>query len=256
MGMKLIQLAKAAFGVVVIIVVIIALFGCNRGGSKQKGQAVAVQGPLVAHWAFDEGSGNTAADSAAGHAMALHSISWTQGKISSAIQLDGTSSYGEVQDSDDLDLKDAFTIAAWVNLAEVGTGRQLLLEKKDIDAGDNSTNYAFYVQWTHDALALVIGDGERRVGYLSDRGLGTAGEWHHVAVTFGDGEVHFYIDGKPAGTDSTTISPYINEGPLTVGRYTGSDNESRFGLNGSLDDLRIYNKTLTPEEVQELISGD
>jgi len=252
------RLGAVRFTLIVLVLVLLAflLGGCGGGKKKPGEQPTTSSGPLIAHWAFDEGQGDTASDSAGGHQMALHSVSWTEGKIGSAIELDGATSYGEVEDSDDLDLSEGFTIAAWVNLAQVGAGRQLLLEKKDVEQGDNSTNYALYVQWTHDALALVIGDGTRRVGYLSDRGLGTAGEWHHVAVTFGNGEVRFYIDGEPAGVDSATISPFTNEGPLTVGRYTGPGNEPRFGLNGSVDDLRIYNKALTPEEIQELISSD
>ena len=207
---------------------------------------------LVAHWNFDEGIGDSSADPVGGHRMALRSVSWTEGKIGSAIQLDGVTSYGEVEDSDDLDLSEGFTIAAWVNLAQVGAGRQLLLEKKDVEQGDNSINYALYVQWTHDALALVIGDGTRRVGYLSDQGLGTAGEWHHVAVTFGNGEVRFYIDGEPAGVDAATIKPAPNEGPLVVGGYRGRGGEMNFLLDGLLDDLRIYSRVLTQDEVQEL----
>jgi len=252
------KLSHFRLGLVVLVsvLVLVSLVGCRERKEISEEQTASTTGPLVAYWAFDERQGETASDSSRNHAMVLHSITWVSGKLGSAVRFDGVSSYGEVKDSDDLDLTEAFTIAAWVNLAEVGTGRQLLLEKKDVEQGDTSTNYALYVQWTHDALALVIGDGTRRVGYLSDRGLETAGEWHHVAVTFGNGEVRFYIDGEPAGVDSATISPFTNEGPLIVGRYTGSDNEPRFVLNGSVDDLRIYNKVLAPEEIQELIIGD
>jgi len=152
-------------------------------------------------------------------------------------------------------LADSFTITAWINLAETGTGRQVLFQKKVASESDLLTNYTLYAQWTHDALALVVGDGERRVGYLSDKGLGTANEWHHIAVALGDGKVRFYIDGEPDAENSTTINPYNNNGPLLIGRHTSTESSAEFCYHGLLDDLRIYNKALTSEEIKQMVEG-
>ena len=213
-------------------------------------------GPLVAHWQFDEGSGDSAGDaSGLGNKATLHGVSWSEGKTGNAATFDGTKSYIEAADSDSLDLSDSFTITAWINLAEVGSGRQVLLQKKAVDKSDIYTNYTLYAQWTQDALALVIGDGTRRVGYLSDKGIGTPNEWHHIAVAFGGGKVRFYIDGAPAGEETATIKPYTNNGPLVIGRYTNADNTPKFFLHGLVDDLRIYNKVLNEEEIKKLVKG-
>lgn len=246
---------KILWAILMLVLTIVALTSC--GGKKTpepQEQTVTATSPLVAHWAFDEKGGTTSVDATAnGNRATLNGTKWTEGKFGAALEFDGVQAYVEVPDSDSLDLSESFTITAWVKLAEVGTGRQLLLEKKDVDQGDNSTNYALYVQWTHDALALVVGDGERRVGYLSDRGLETPNEWHHIAVTFGEGKIRFYIDGEPAGVDTTTVKPCVNKGPLSIGRYVASDASPRFQLKGSLDDLRIYSTALTHEEIQQLI---
>jgi hypothetical protein len=211
-------------------------------------------GPLVAHWTFDEGLGNVAGNETVGGTDAtLHDISWTEGKFGSAVQFSGIESYAEAPNSDNLALADSFTITAWVNLAAVGTGRQVLFQKKAAGESDLFTNYTLYAQWTHDAVALVVGDGRRRVGYLSDRGIETANEWHHIVVVFGEGKVRFYIDGEPVGEKAATVHPYINDGPLLIGRLTTSDGTPLFAFQGILDDLRIYNTVLTPEGIRELV---
>ncbi len=208
-------------------------------------------GPLVAHWTFDEGLGNVAGNETVGGTDAtLHDLSWTEGKLGSAIQFSRSESYAEAPNSDNLALADNFTITAWVNLTEVGTGRQVLFQKKVVGESDLFTNYTLYAQWTHDAIALVVGDGRRRVGYLSDRGIETANEWHHIAVAFGDGKVRFYIDGEPAGEKAATVHPYLNDGPLLIGRLTASDGTPLFAFQGILDDLRIYNTVLTQQEIK------
>ena len=220
------------------------------------GQADEEQPPdLMAYWKFDEGGGEGITDETANHNDGtIYGPKWVEGKSGYALQFDGVDDYTEVPDSDSLDLAEGFTIAAWINLAEVGKGRQALLQKKVPGESDVFTDYTFYVQWTADLLALVIGDGERRVGALSDRGLGAAGGWHHVAVTFSkeEGEVRFYIDGEFAGATDITLSPHTNNGPLLIGRYT-SGMTPKFHLKGTIDELRIYSRALTDKEIKELL---
>ncbi|MFQ6077473.1 MAG: LamG-like jellyroll fold domain-containing protein, partial [Candidatus Bathyarchaeia archaeon] len=129
---------------------------------------------LVAYWKFDEGKGGTAHDATINRNNGtLNGPIWVEGRYNFALQFDGLDDYIRVAHADSLDLPDQFTIAAWVKLDKVGEGRQTLVQKAAAgEAGmDIFANYTFYVQWTTDLLALVIGDGERRVGLLSERGL-------------------------------------------------------------------------------------
>ena len=260
--MKSTRRAKRYIGHGLIVILVLSLIplilaGCGKSSPDETANTPqATSGPLVAHWQFDEASGSSVAD-ATGHGNkgTLHSVTSSAGKVGRAAMFDGIEAYMEVADSDSLDLVDSFTITAWINLAEIGTDRQVLLQKKVASESDLFTNYTIYAQWTHDALALVVGDGERRVGYLSDKGFGTANEWHHIAVAFGDGKVRFYIDGEPAGENSTTIKLHSNNGPLLIGRHTSTGNSAEFCYHGLLDDLRIYNKVLTSEEIKQMVDG-
>jgi len=78
--------------------------------------------------------------------------------------------------------------------------------------------------------------------------------WKHVTVTGSGGNRTLYVDGFPAGgsTGGPNVPPREME-PMAPNSWIG---KSRFiadaKLNGSLDDFRIYNRVLTPTEVQDL----
>lgn len=235
-----------------LLTLLLLLFIAGAAGlPNQADERSDLSSGLVAYWKFDEGKGEIASDATLNRNNAtLEGPTWVEGRYNFAVQLDGLDDYIRVADGDSLNLGDQFTIAAWVSLSKVGEGRQTLVQK--------AASYTFYVQWTADLLALIIGDGERRVGLLSDRGLGTAGEWHHVAVTFsydaddGQGRVLFYINGQPAGEDFVTLAPSAGSGHLNIGRRAATAEEPKFHLNGALDELFIYDRALSSPEIERL----
>jgi hypothetical protein len=81
-----------------------------------------------------------------------------------------------------------------------------------------------------------------------------AGEWHHVAATWkkGGGEEGkdrrvFYFDGAPRNAVSDAALPPVVRGVMTLGCFDPS--RQYYGL---LDELRIYNRALTAQEIKKL----
>ena len=91
---------------------------------------------------------------------------------------------------------------------------------------------------------------------VTDAGLG----WHHVAFTYQSGSstgIKIYVDGKLGdetsniGVGEFSASSFNNDKKLSIGhRGTLSGNKEQF--NGFLQYPRVYNRTLTPEEVNQL----
>ena len=77
------------------------------------------------------------------------------------------------------------------------------------------------------------------------------GKWHHVVVVISRtaGVKSFYIDGKFDNSNSITISGSVTNPKLFLGK-TNWDN----WFNGSMDDVRIYNRALSATEVAQLYS--
>ena len=87
-----------------------------------------------------------------------------------------------------------------------------------------------------------------------------ANEWHHVAITFSrtDGTATLYLDGKleanatfSAGAEVTERTP-IERVCEIIGVPAGTDDGCTF--QGSIDDVRLYNRVLSPADVRALYS--
>ncbi len=78
------------------------------------------------------------------------------------------------------------------------------------------------------------------------------GLWHHVAMTWKSGSSNgfiAYFDGFATGLGLTTPAVQIPAIPASV--WIGSYNGTSEFLNGTLDEVRIWNRVLTPSEIQE-----
>ena len=191
---------------------------------------------LIAYWwKLDEGSGNLALDSSTnGNDGTVHGDPvWTTGKIDGALSFDGIDDYVDVGD---IDLTEAFTIAAWINISSMNI---------NTIAGKSYSTYQFSTSPTgrllfHRNSNLPI---NYNAGLVVDR-------WYHVAVTFNttDGMV-MYLDGSVVDTNSDTSITNDNDVVTKIGA-TGWTPQDFF--NGTLDEVRMYERALTGNEVQDL----
>jgi hypothetical protein len=85
--------------------------------------------------------------------------------------------------------------------------------------------------------------------------------WRHVAVVFGRSgqeknsgmEVRLWVDGRSIGFCPIEVNPRHLRTPLTVGGVSGM---THGGLQGEIDDLRLYGRALSLEEVLDLYARD
>ena len=96
---------------------------------------------------------------------------------------------------------------------------------------------------TTNAGELVVGwnEGQR---ITSAPGTLKVNTWAHVAVVVDKGAMTAYVNGKKVGSIFTSYSGINGFGSLQVGR------ESGYGMNGSLDEFRVWNYARTEKQVQ------
>lgn len=215
---------------------------------------------LVGFWKFDEGSGNLTVD-ASGHGndgALINDPTWVDGKYGKALSFNGTN-YVSIADSErSLEVQN-FTWEAWIYLTQrpyvQGALFPSILNKSRTDLEWGTFGYSLvfgYPNSTDDHLAVlmgVIGDGPIvPLLYNSINDL-TLNQWHQVVVTFESLRAYacdrttLYIDGI---VRLSKTWPYAHEliywesFPLLL----GSD-----GFSGLIDDVMIYNRTLSAEEV-------
>ena len=76
-------------------------------------------------------------------------------------------------------------------------------------------------------------------------------QWHHIVGVKDGGTLNLYVDGirVATGTDTTTLNT-SNSNPL----YLGSLGNTNPRFRGQIDDLRIYNYALTPQQVKYVMN--
>jgi hypothetical protein len=115
-----------------------------------------------------------------------------------------------------------------------------------ISKGDNMNRQ--YWAWIYNTnLDIEIGEG----GYYNnvyDLDLDT---WYHLAITFDGSEIVTYINGSEVRTIQQATGQILPDNdPLLIGTISGFQN-----FNGIIDDVRVYGRALSPQEISGIFSG-
>ncbi len=219
-------------------------------------QPSPLQQGLVAYWPFDA-SGDSVHDSAGSNTGTLgggvsgRKPAWTsQGKVGGAYTFDGVDDVITVPDSPSLSITGDLTIAAWV-LAQPGQTQScgtIVCKEANPTHASPYCNYALDMEYlsTNQWRGFINGN-------IQNLAPVTFGAWQHIAVTFNDAAntVIIYRNGAEAGRSSTLSgSPLNSASELLIGRTLSSDDAFR----GTIDEVRIYNRTLSAQEVSALYS--
>jgi hypothetical protein len=215
---------------------------------------------LVAYYSCDQATGATLPDLSGNNNNATlvtgtgdtGGYSFATGKVDNALVLTAANDGYAVLPARILANACEATIAAWVNI-KTQTNYQRVW-----DFGWDSTVYMYLT--TSDAIKMprfgisIAGNGNNEFGIDGKTAL-PVDEWHHLAVVLGLSGVVLYVDGQPAGTTaSITLRPadlgstpynYIGRSQFSADAY----------LDGAIDEFRVYNRALSPQEIQALASG-
>ena len=110
---------------------------------------------------------------------------------------------------------------------------------------------------TYDNWVFYEGNGTP--GFVSNNsgGVGNASlfndnNWHHITATVNSDSVRFYTDGIHSSSSLKGANLVFNSQPIRVGRSTATYWKA---FNGIIDDLAIYNRALTANEVDSLYTA-
>jgi hypothetical protein len=215
---------------------------------------------LVAYYSFDQATGANLPDLSGNNNNATlvtgtggaGGYSFAPGKVGNALVLAAANSgYAALPAGILADACEA-TIAAWVNIKTEANYQRVW------DFGWDETVYMYLT--TSDAAGLprfgisIAGNGNNEFGIDGKTAL-PVGEWHHLAVVLGPSSVDLYVDGQPAAA-SASIALRPADLRSTPNNYIGRSQFSADAyLNGAIDEFRVYDRALSPQEIQALASG-
>lgn len=187
---------------------------------------------LVAHYSFDQdandvwGHGNDGQAHGAVHAP--------QGRLGGAYSFDGVGQSVHVPQSSTLNATSSVTICAWICPRSTG-GFHPVLDK----------------EWGNKGYNLYVLDHQLHMridSTVAQSGLIQTGKWSHVAGVYDGKSISLYLDGKGIG-NRTAGSLRVWDKDLYIGGC--GDDTNRF-MDGLIDEVYIFNRALSADEVQSI----
>ncbi|MCP5303552.1 MAG: tandem-95 repeat protein [Pseudomonadales bacterium] len=138
-----------------------------------------------------------------------------------------------------------FTLAAWVDMDATQSGWPRIIEVEYVGSINFNASNNKLVGWYHDgtnwhafeAIASLVGTG-----------------WHHVAFTWNEGTstAALYLDGAELSTVTWTLNdPGSPTGVTRIGAHPNGGST----FKGLMDDTRIYNRALSADDINKLVTA-
>ncbi len=197
---------------------------------------------MVAYWPFDEGAGTTAFDHVSSNDGIITDATWTDGMVGGALHFDGFKDWVGVYDSPSLSLTPDFTAELWFK-NERPNWRGDLLTK-----GDSPREFHVYMntEYGEDYIYASFKDSAQQgVSVRSDPFQ--AYQWYHLVFrVIGGHGMDLYLNGSPQSV-ATSLIPGDNMEHLVIGNTC----DGKYGFEGIIDEVALYNRPLSDEEIQE-----
>ena len=209
---------------------------------------------LVGWWKFDEGRGETVIDWSGNnrHATVLGTPVWEPGPAGFDGALNFKATRGAQCDNfDPTGGTGVFTLAFWCCwdgtqstqhylTKSAGWGAETMMMQVEVKGGHSNPS-------RNDRLHLAYQGAPQAILSAIPKD-----EWAHIALTFdGTDAISFFNGVYDAGPQPTGIGPNI-DAPVWIGV---AHNDARV-FQGLLDDMRLFNKVLTDDEISLIARGD
>jgi hypothetical protein len=227
----------------------------DQADADGDGEGDACSGPVAAY-NFDAGSGTTAADSSGnGHTGTLkNGAAWTTaGKYGKAILFNGLNNGAnvEINDSSALDLPtNRMTLEAWVYPTSTqsqmnGYGWKAIIQKT-VDAYFLNASTLWHRPGTGGTTSGTPCCQNPAQGNTGGSPL-TVNQWTHLAGTWDGSSFRLYVNGVQAGSATSSAGSLVpTTGKVRIG---GPESYSNEYFKGVIDDVRIYDRALSPVEI-------
>lgn len=219
-----------------LVLVLLCLFAAAARGEADKS--------LLFYFMFDEGEGAIAEDASdyGNNGVIKGDPTWVEGKFGTALDLDGAGDTIEIAHNDGLNITTAVTMEMWVRMGKAGgNANQAGIEKGGWEAGV----YSLYPLYNGATIAQFFDLPEN----CNDEIIGPDirnGEWRHLAGVLDGKSISLYIDGDLAISAPCAGELLTNTRNVYIGSRNGGD---RF-LIAAVDEVRLYNRALTIEEIR------
>ena len=213
--------------------------------------SVNIDDDLVAYWAFNETKGDTASDSSEnGHdGMLIGDPQWVDGYYGGGLEFDQVEDEVNIPYHADLN-PEVFTICAWANVEPGSTNHRAVVSSR---ADFPQRGFIFYAE-PNQNWEFWTGGGPNHWQPIRGPAV-NLGEWDHLAGTYADGKMMFYVNGKLEGERDTVIHVNPQE-EFLIGAGANETANHNYFFKGIIDEVRLYNRVLDEDEVAAVMESE
>ena len=210
---------------------------------------------LVGYWRFDNDKNPAYLADYSGNNHTLQNINnvnFVNGKIGDCANFN-EDNHLRLEDHNDFDLQSEGTISVWIYLEKDVKEKYAGLVHK----GDSPYWFdeAYSLQfWSNQKIRLVLSSTQWFRGsneldtqkkFKKDQG------WQHIVGMWNPSGMYLYVNGKLDNSSNKTGILENSSGGLNIGAQLHG-HRNNHGFNGKIDEVMIYNKSLTENQISEL----
>jgi len=238
------------------------------GEKAEQAPAIDLKKGLVAHYPFDKDASDASGN---GHdAINKGAVPAAEGKIGGAFAFDGVKAHVVIPAKATQGLT-WFTIALWCKTTQSVAGSRYSFWANPsllsvATAGWGSHDFGLMIEKGNAAYFHGLRDDTSDMSFFSTTPVAD-GQWHHVAIVDEGPRIFLYVDGQIVSGEGTW---HRGEGQVSLGVvrqtasgaglcgsevFLGAADEPpnpRFFFRGLLDDVKIWSRALTAEEIAAL----
>lgn len=230
--------------------------------SEEDVTALYKSNSLAGHWKLDETEGTDATDSSDnGNTGTVNGTDFDTsaetGRTGGALTFDGVDDWVSFSNDPNVNLE-TLTISMWIKPDTITSSEYGLSLIENRAGTGNSSNYEIAIDGAKNGTS---NDGKIRLGYYSSgwRSIASSitpevGQWQHIAMSIDSASdtYAFYLNGAQTDTGSTPVDLDNTHSSLTMALGRNDDTADNDYYDGQMDDVRIYNRALSLEEIQDL----
>ena len=206
---------------------------------------------LVGYWSFNEGTSTVALDYSGNKnkGTLVNGPAWVNGKRGKALNFDGVNDFVDANPSNgnNLDISGPLTVTAWVKTNSLGTFQTIISKH----TGGSNANYLIWIENQNRFQTYASPGG------ISTNVMGTTvakkNTWYHVAELWDGAFLRLFVNGVQEGTPASgsgNVGVTIKDVAIGSESYGGSN-----FFNGLIDEVRVYNRALSADEIQKLYNA-
>lgn len=148
------------------------------------------------------------------------------------------------------------TISLWLNIERAALGGKgfeanPVILTKNLQKDDFFEAFVLAYNYDEGRICVTTSDSPEKQVHIRSANRLQLGKWHHYAFSFDNNKLKFYKDGELAGEVLKNFQTQFLPGDSVIVGSTANKKNDRY-LLGMIDDIKIYNRVLSDNEISEL----